>query len=64
MGTLPLDRGPKIDLSKPPRWTAKCHGRGRHRPSGGSFWDGFAVFAIFDGLGDLLGAIFEGLGSN
>lgn len=29
-----------------------------------SFWDGFFLFGFFDALGDLFGAIFDGLGSN
>lgn len=41
-------------------------GRAENRPTAGrgSFWDGFFLFAIVDAVFDLLGAIFEGLGSN
>ena len=46
-----------IDLKKKPP------SRPSRRDHGG-FWDGFFLFGFFEALGDLLGAIFEGLGSN
>lgn len=56
----------RIDLEKPgpPRWTQAVHGKPRPRGHSGGFFDGAAFFAIFEGLGDLIGAIFEGLGSD
>lgn len=47
----------RIDLKKkPPARPQRSDRR--------SFWDGALFFAFFEGVGDLLGAIFDGLGSN
>lgn len=56
----------RIDLSKPPRWAEKHQGRPKRgsSSSGAGFWDGFFTFALLDGLGDLLGGLLEGLGSD
>lgn len=56
----------RIDLEKSgaPRWTQTAHAKPRSRGYSSGFFDGAAFFAIFEGLGDLIGAIFEGLGSN
>lgn len=55
----------EINFNKPPRWAEKHQGRPkRGSSSGDGFWDGFFLFGFCEALGDMLGALLEGLGSD